>query len=525
MSAVVEHVRALVHLASVLGAESNLLQPHVSRILQLTLRAQDLTLEKSQEASTLLRDANLADSVKQRLRTAMEERLRLPTAGKAPRQNWCSLPLYLPAPLLRTLANEEAMYVKLDVLMQWLLSCGLRSPSEPTLGVVTVLVNLQQKPSLLHPQTAFELFLKCKARARTYLDRAAPWTSDLVQELPADPRLLPCPNVFHTVAPTQIIMPPIFSDFLMLVNSLPLRSNHALLQKGSAGKTARNYVSVPAAAPLALPAAPPLAVPNPPEQQLALALPGLPSQEFARCLSAASLSTELPPSPTETVSSQTAPTEAASDSPEEEVPIAADPEAASKQADTTPATLLKKRSLLDCVEELKKARKQLKTGESTAKVANVAKEETAPLTRCRQKTAPSTPKPKKEPAAGKAKAAAAAPKTLKTSKEQDDKGKAAKEKAALAPSKQADAKTAAADSFPVERIYVVYAKTKSYLVALSGGKKRLLVCVEEKMSSKHADWIGRLHEQGNKKLGEKHEEVKSFLLDGRARLLARARKP
>ena len=133
MSAVVEHVRALVHLASVLGAESNLLQPHVSRILQLTLRAQDLTLEKSQEASTLLRDANLADSVKQRLRTAMEERLRLPTAGKAPRQNWCSLPLYLPAPLLRTLANEEAMYVKLDVLMQWLLSCGLRSPSEPTL--------------------------------------------------------------------------------------------------------------------------------------------------------------------------------------------------------------------------------------------------------------------------------------------------------------------------------------------------------------------------------------------------------
>lgn len=528
MSPVVEHVRALVQLASVLGAESNLLQPHVSRVLQLTLRAQDLTLEQSQEASGLLRDANLAESVKQRLRTAFEERLRLPTAGKSPRQNWCSLPLYLPAPLVRSLASEDGMYVKLDLLMQWLLSCGLRTPTEPTLGVVTVLVNLRQKPALLHPQTAFDLFLKCKARARCYLDKAAPWNADVVQELPADPRLLPCPNCFYTVAPKEIIMPPIFADFLLLLNSLPLRSNHALLVGKKAVKASKSFLSAPAAAPASLPLELQLALPppavrtvsNPAPEEACLAVAVQPSQQAADCHAA--LSADLAEAPAGDATGHTAAAEPKATAAAPEVApesSAAAPELAAKQAPTPAA----KRSLLECVEDLKMARKQLKSKDSGAKPAEVAEESTAPVLRCRQKTRPATCKPKAAPAAQQTKkknkqdgSAVKQPQTDTSSKE------AGRKKRAAEVSQPAGSKPAAAEVLPVERILAVYAATKSYLVSVSGGKKRLLVCVEAKMNEKHKEWIGQLHEQGNKKVGGEHAQVKQSLLDGRARLLAKA---
>ena len=186
-----EHLKAVVQLATVLGPDSHLLQPHVSKLLQVILKAQDLTVEHSFRAAEVLDTAVLPEHVKTRLRTALDERLRLPKrGGKVPRQDWCALPLYLPPGLMRTLTGEDGMFVKLDLLMQWLLSVGLRGPTEPTLGVITVLVNLSQKPALLHPQTGHDLFLRCKARARLYLDKASPWTTEFLAELPADPRLL-----------------------------------------------------------------------------------------------------------------------------------------------------------------------------------------------------------------------------------------------------------------------------------------------------------------------------------------------
>ena len=130
-----EHLKAVVQLATVLGPESHLLQPHVSKLLQVILKAQDLTVEHSFRAAEVLDTAVLLEHVKSRLRTALEERLRLPKrGGKVPRQDWCALPLYLPPPLMRTLTGEDGMFVKLDLLMQWLLSVGLRGPYRADLG-------------------------------------------------------------------------------------------------------------------------------------------------------------------------------------------------------------------------------------------------------------------------------------------------------------------------------------------------------------------------------------------------------
>lgn len=531
---VLEHLKAVVQLATVLGPESHLLQPHVSKLLQVILKAQDLTVEHSFRAAEVLDTAVLPEHVKSRLRTALEERLRLPKrGGKVPRQDWCALPLYLPPPLMRTLTGEDGMFVKLDLLMQWLLSVGLRGPTEPTLGVITVLVNLSQKPALLHPQTGHDLFLRCKARARLYLDKASPWTSDFLAELPADPRLLPCPNGFFQTAPAEIVMPPIFADFLLLCNSLPLRSNHALLQKGGKKKTLQSLPSFgEAPLPALLPQVSLLASPAPP-QLLAVAAPTEQSQvqkpepeplkpllqaqgsgnsqapqpePFLLPPAAARLqgSEEVLPQPQPEVLPQTG--AAVQSQPEVETSVKA------------PAAAGKKRSLLDCVEDLKQARKQLKSDKEGVVSARTSIQTTdavaAPTCRCRQKTVPAAAKPKPGPG----------PRQKKSKQAGPAEGDRAKETAAARGKAGPREQPEDPDALPVDRIHVVYAATKSYLVAATGGKKRLLVCVEEKMHKDHARWIGQLHKQGLKNEQANFGDLKQSLLRGREKFLQKARK-
>ena len=107
---------------------------------------------------------------------------------------------------------------------------------------------------------------------------------------------------------------------------------------------------------------------------------------------------------------------------------------------------------------MKQARKQLKSDKEGVVSARTSIQTTdavaAPTCRCRQKTKQAGP------AEGdRAKETAAA------------RGKAGPREQPEDP-----------DALPVDRIHVVYAATKSYLVAATGGKKRLLVCVEEKMT-------------------------------------------
>ena len=536
-----EHLKAVVQLATVLGPDSHLLQPHVSKLLQVILKAQDLTVEHSFRAAEVLDTAVLPEHVKTRLRTALDERLRLPKrGGKVPRQDWCALPLYLPPGLMRTLTGEDGMFVKLDLLMQWLLSVGLRGPTEPTLGVITVLVNLSQKPALLHPQTGHDLFLRCKARARLYLDKASPWTTEFLAELPADPRLLPCPNGFFETPPAEIVMPPIFADFLLLCNSLPLRSNHALLQKGGKKKTLQSLPSfgeapLPALLPqVSLPAspAPPqlLSVAAPTEQwQLQKPEPEpvkpllqaqgsgnsqapLP-EPFLLPPAAALLQGEEEVQPQPEVLPQTAAAvqsqaEVRAQAKTGDVETSAKPQAAAG----------KKRSLLDCVEDLKQARKQLKSDKEAVASAKTRIQTTdevaAPTRRCREKTVPAAAKPKPGPGTGqkKSKQAGLA------------EGDRAKETAAARGKAGPREQPEDPDALPVDRIHVVYAATKSYLVAATGGKKRLLVCVEEKMHKDHARWIGQLHKQGLKNEQANFGALKQSLLQGREKFLQRARK-
>ncbi|CAE7461418.1 unnamed protein product, partial [Symbiodinium sp. CCMP2456] len=416
---VVEHLKALTQLATVLGPESHLLQPHVSKLLQVILRAQDLTVQDSLRAAEVLESGVLPEHLKARLRTALEERLRLPKrGGKVPRQDWCSMPLYLPGAVMRTLTGEDGMFVKLDLLMQWLLSVGLRGPTEPTLGVITVLVNLSQKPALLHPQTGHDLFLRCKARARLYLDKACPWSSEFVSELPADPRVLPCPNAFFHTAPSQIVMPPVFADFLLLCNSLPLRSNHALLQKGSK-LSKKSLQSLPSFSEAPLPAlGPQLSLPAPPAPPLVLSVPTATEQTqlqrpeagpFKAVLEEVRVAEPLllPSAPAAAESQEEVQPEA---QPVVQPPAAAAvqrqlqvrPEADSADVDASEKpqanSIAKKRSLLECVEDMKKARKQLKCGKEAAASATKPTESTdlnvAPTRRCREKTGPAAAKPK-----------------------------------------------------------------------------------------------------------------------------------
>ena len=540
---VLEHLKAVVQLATVLGPESHLLQPHVSKLLQVILKAQDLTVEHSFRAAEVLDTAVLPEHVKSRLRTALEERLRLPKrGGKVPRQDWCALPLYLPPPLMRTLTGEDGMFVKLDLLMQWLLSVGLRGPTEPTLGVITVLVNLSQKPALLHPQTGHDLFLRCKARARLYLDKASPWTSDFLAELPADPRLLPCPNGFFQTAPAEIVMPPIFADFLLLCNSLPLRSNHALLQKGGKKKTLQSLPSFgEAPLPALLPQVSLLASPAPP-QLLAVAAPTEQSQvqkpepePLKPLLQAQGSGNSQAPQPEPFLlppaaarlqgSEEVLPQPQPEVLPQTGAAVQSQPEvrAEEKTGDVetsvkAPAAAGKKRSLLDCVEDLKQARKQLKSDKEGVVSARTSIQTTdavaAPTCRCRQKTVPAAAKPKPGPGPRQ-----------KTSKQAGPaEGDRAKETAAARGKAGPREQPEDPDALPVDRIHVVYAATKSYLVAATGGKKRLLVCVEEKMHKDHARWIGQLHKQGLKNEQANFGDLKQSLLRGREKFLQKARK-
>ena len=538
-----EHLKAVVQLATVLGPESHLLQPHVSKLLQVILKAQDLTVEHSFRAAEVLDTAVLPEHVKSRLRTALEERLRLPKrGGKVPRQDWCALPLYLPPPLMRTLTGEDGMFVKLDLLMQWLLSVGLRGPAEPTLGVITVLVNLSQKPALLHPQTGHDLFLRCKARARLYLDKASPWTSDFLAELPADPRLLPCPNGFFQTAPAEIVMPPIFADFLLLCNSLPLRSNHALLQKGGKKKTLQSLPSFgEAPLPALLPQVSLLASPAPP-QLLAVAAPTEQSQvqkpepePLKPLLQAQGSGNSQAPQPEPFLlppaaarlqgSEEVLPQPQPEVLPQTGAAVQSQPEvrAEEKTGDVetsvkAPAAAGKKRSLLDCVEDLKQARKQLKSDKEGVVSARTSIQTTdavaAPTCRCRQKTVPAAAKPKPGPG----------PRQKKSKQAGPAEGDRAKETAAARGKAGPREQPEDPDALPVDRIHVVYAATKSYLVAATGGKKRLLVCVEEKMHKDHARWIGQLHKQGLKNEQANFGDLKQSLLRGREKFLQKARK-
>ena len=538
-----EHLKAVVQLATVLGPESHLLQPHVSKLLQVILKAQDLTVEHSFRAAEVLDTAVLPEHVKSRLRTALEERLRLPKrGGKVPRQDWCALPLYLPPPLMRTLTGEDGMFVKLDLLMQWLLSVGLRGPTEPTLGVITVLVNLSQKPALLHPQTGHDLFLRCKARARLYLDKASPWTSDFLAELPADPRLLPCPNGFFQTAPAEIVMPPIFADFLLLCNSLPLRSNHALLQKGGKKKTLQSLPSFgEAPLPALLPQVSLLASPAPP-QLLAVAAPTEQSQvqkpepePLKPLLQAQGSGNSQAPQPEPFLlppaaarlqgSEEVLPQPQPEVLPQTGAAVQSQPEvrAEEKTGDVetsvkAPAAAGKKRSLLDCVEDLKQARKQLKSDKEGVVSARTSIQTTdavaAPTCRCRQKTVPAAAKPKPGPG----------PRQKKSKQAGPAEGDRAKETAAARGKAGPREQPEDPDALPVDRIHVVYAATKSYLVAATGGKKRLLVCVEEKMHKDHARWIGQLHKQGLKNEQANFGDLKQSLLRGREKFLQKARK-
>ena len=540
---VLEHLKAVVQLATVLGPESHLLQPHVSKLLQVILKAQDLTVEHSFRAAEVLDTAVLPEHVKSRLRTALEERLRLPKrGGKVPRQDWCALPLYLPPPLMRTLTGEDGMFVKLDLLMQWLLSVGLRGPTEPTLGVITVLVNLSQKPALLHPQTGHDLFLRCKARARLYLDKASPWTSDFLAELPADPRLLPCPNGFFQTAPAEIVMPPIFADFLLLCNSLPLRSNHALLQKGGKKKTLQSLPSFgEAPLPALLPQVSLLASPAPP-QLLAVAAPTEQSQvqkpepePLKPLLQAQGSGNSQAPQPEPFLlppaaarlqgSEEVLPQPQPEVLPQTGAAVQSQPEvrAEEKTGDVetsvkAPAAAGKKRSLLDCVEDLKQARKQLKSDKEGVVSARTSIQTTdavaAPTCRCRQKTVPAAAKPKPGPG----------PRQKKSKQAGPAEGDRAKETAAARGKAGPREQPEDPDALPVDRIHVVYAATKSYLVAATGGKKRLLVCVEEKMHKDHARWIGQLHKQGLKNEQANFGDLKQSLLRGREKFLQKARK-
>ena len=539
---VLEHLKAVVQLATVLGPESHLLQPHVSKLLQVILKAQDLTVEHSFRAAEVLDTAVLPEHVKSRLRTALEERLRLPKrGGKVPRQDWCALPLYLPPPLMRTLTGEDGMFVKLDLLMQWLLSVGLRGPTEPTLGVITVLVNLSQKPALLHPQTGHDLFLRCKARARLYLDKASPWTSDFLAELPADPRLLPCPNGFFQTAPAEIVMPPIFADFLLLCNSLPLRSNHALLQKGGKKKTLQSLPSFgEAPLPALLPQVSLLASPAPP-QLLAVAAPTEQSQvqkpepePLKPLLQAQGSGNSQAPQPEPFLlppaaarlqgSEEVLPQPQPEVLPQSGAAVQSQPEvrAEEKTGDVetsvkAPAAAGKKRSLLDCVEDLKQARKQLKSDKEGVVSARTSIQTTdavaAPTCRCRQKTVPAAAKPKPGPGPRQ-----------KSKQAGPAEGDRAKETAAARGKAGPREQPEDPDALPVDRIQVVYAATKSYLVAATGGKKRLLVCVEEKMHKDHARWIGQLHKQGLKNEQANFGDLKQSLLRGREKFLQKARK-
>ena len=540
---VLEHLKAVVQLATVLGPESHLLQPHVSKLLQVILKAQDLTVEHSFRAAEVLDTAVLPEHVKSRLRTALEERLRLPKrGGKVPRQDWCALPLYLPPPLMRTLTGEDGMFVKLDLLMQWLLSVGLRGPTEPTLGVITVLVNLSQKPALLHPQTGHDLFLRCKARARLYLDKASPWTSDFLAELPADPRLLPCPNGFFQTAPAEIVMPPIFADFLLLCNSLPLRSNHALLQKGGKKKTLQSLPSFgEAPLPALLPQVSLLASPAPP-QLLAVAAPTEQSQvqkpepePLKPLLQAQGSGNSQAPQPEPFLlppaaarlqgSEEVLPQPQPEVLPQTGAAVQSQPEvrAEEKTGDVetsvkAPAAAGKKRSLLDCVEDLKQARKQLKSDKEGVVSARTSIQTTdavaAPTCRCRQKTVPAAAKPKPGPG----------PRQKKSKQAGPAEGDRAKETAAARGKAGPREQPEDPNALPVDRIHVVYAATKSYLVAATGGKKRLLVCVEEKMHKDHARWIGQLHKQGLKNEQANFGDLKQSLLRGREKFLQKARK-
>ena len=452
MGVIVEHVRALAQLGSVLGAETSLLQPHMQKIVQVTMRSPDLTVEESQEATALLREASLPEDMKTRLRTAFEERLRLPkNTGKAVRQNWCALPLYLPQDLLQHLIGEDGMYVKLDTLVQYLLA-----------GVVTVLCNLGAKPALLHPETAHELFLKCKARARTYLDKAAPWTGEMLTELPPDPRQLKAPNVFFKEAPREIVMPPVFADFLLLCNSLPLRGNHALLHKssGRTQKTARAQAPQPSQVPalLTLPPAPAMTDLQASRPLLALpAPPGAAAQELCPTTAMA------PVLQVETSSTPLLALGTAADPPAASALSASASPCSLPVAASTPQPRPGKRSLAQCVEDLKQARKEVKQGKqpdaaSTEPSLAPKKEGLADKPRRHgQKTAPE-PRPVASPARVSSK-----------------KGPSGKQKAVPPVEAAAFDTKEGGDMASVDGLYVVYATAKSYLLALTGGRKRLLM--------------------------------------------------
>ena len=183
-----------------------------------------------------------------------------------------------------------------------------------------------------------------------------------------------------------------------------------------------------------------------------------------------------------------------------------------------PAAAGKKRSLLDCVEDLKQARKQLKSDKEGVVSARTSIQTTdavaAPTCRCRQKTVPAAAKPKPGPG----------PRQKKSKQAGPAEGDRAKETAAARGKAGPREQPEDPDALPVDRIHVVYAATKSYLVAATGGKKRPLVCVEEKMHKDHARWIGQLHKQGLKNEQANFGDLKQSLLRGREKFLQKARK-
>ncbi|CAE7389695.1 unnamed protein product [Symbiodinium microadriaticum] len=205
MAAAKSHLQGLMALVPLVGPDSGILPPHEHKDLLL------VALQKG----------------------------FLAKSARTPQQNWVHLFHYLPASLVKWLQEEECAMLKTDKVMAFLVERGLHSPSEPTLAAVTVLVNYQKKQLLLQPSHSHNLFLRCKSRARAYLENHVRKMCKFggLQELPSDPYFLEAPNPFFQEKPLlPSFFPPEHRDFNSLVACVPLRSNHGDLVQSKRGK-------------------------------------------------------------------------------------------------------------------------------------------------------------------------------------------------------------------------------------------------------------------------------------------------
>ncbi|CAE7262212.1 unnamed protein product [Symbiodinium sp. CCMP2592] len=181
-------IHGLLTLVPLVGSDSPLLPPHVKRVSELILTSAGLgSLEKEDLRKRVL-DSNLQDEHKESLAAALQTGF-VAKAARSPQQNWVHLFHYLPTALVQWLQEEECVETKTLKVLSFLAERGLHSPSEPTLAVVTVLVNYQNQGQLLQPCSSHDLFLKCKCRARAFLDRlnGKKLPTGGLQELPCDP--------------------------------------------------------------------------------------------------------------------------------------------------------------------------------------------------------------------------------------------------------------------------------------------------------------------------------------------------